>query len=639
MHEKIEKISGNTWWSPTLSFSPEIAATVIDKEEDKMDVGEGQQAEVKPDEKRKEKSAGAKSPEKKKPCIEAPVRAPVERLIKGGSKGPGSTLLVDCGGRGDCGWRSLAFSICMQSAKGAKTVDEVRAQVEVRGKSLRTQAVHFLLNVEVGWKQRWVPDANSTKETEAGEPAQNLADFESALARPLRWIDGYGLQAVACPKRVNIVVFQPSDEEDDEGWSRVAFISPDDPNYKRFPLIPVVLSKGHFFALLKPKAKSFAKEWLEAAADAGAKNRLWFTKGIDDDVIVVSQEADSFSQIFRGGGEAVENEQKDVNASVDAGMQLLVAAGFQTPLKSSKAQDELDSWLKPCSSQKSWSGDLMRTCSSAKSAVSFSWEDKAIDSWKCPICKEVLPKKSDGITKHIQRFHRTWVQERLAMQKKFGRSGKRAGVGPGLFYQPTPFVSVPEESRAENAAFVCPYCEKCLPVHVTVASHLRISKRAHLLNDCSKKHKKVDLVKYRWAANKKNPEKGRRKLIATSKRKTIAKAEKLGHVPVSFPFKPKWKVSNLNAAPALCWARKTCRVAYRNPDWRKKCSGSPKPWAPSVTWWSNARKHNNLNEIAKSLGLPEVELNALNEKLLENDKKRKRKQQLKPRAAKKAKQE
>lgn len=134
------KLPTPRWWeassppvtvSPTLPFSPKVAATCLDAETQGSEIVDDLQTE------RTNGKTG--SPEPKKPKVEGGIRA--------GYRGPAGTTVLDCGGAGDCGYRVLAFTIAMQNSKWQSEIPEVCGKAEAMGLSLRGQVAHTLTHV------------------------------------------------------------------------------------------------------------------------------------------------------------------------------------------------------------------------------------------------------------------------------------------------------------------------------------------------------------------------------------------------------------------------------------------------------------------------------------------------------------
>ena len=154
-------------------------------------------------------NAGSKtSPAKKKLRVAKTLQGNFEN-----QPGPGNFPLVNLGGVGDCGWRTLAFGIAYVNSKNFTKDPEEEPRIKSRicevGAILRTQVTHSLLNRE-DWQVAWAKDPSATIRTEgAGGPvATTVAEFKESLRRENRWVCGMTLQETALVKRINVVVFE-----------------------------------------------------------------------------------------------------------------------------------------------------------------------------------------------------------------------------------------------------------------------------------------------------------------------------------------------------------------------------------------------------------------------------------------------
>ena len=211
--------------------------------------------------------------------------------LQGGSTGPIGSLLINLGGNGECGWRSLAFMISTCNRPGE--TDKVVDNIETLSTTLRVKVTNFLKVNCCSWKGSWCPDPSATRVAEDGCPATTLEEFLQVLERPKRWLCGLGLTGCALMQQCSIVIWQFSgtanETTDQKKWHRVAIIS----DNGKHPIIPLVLHKGHYFGLrLPPSRKSWPREWLSTLED---EKEVPITQNVD--------EAGGLSHLCRGGGE------------------------------------------------------------------------------------------------------------------------------------------------------------------------------------------------------------------------------------------------------------------------------------------------------------------------------------------------
>eukprot|EP00435_Cladocopium_sp_Y103_P017802 s2555_g4.t1 len=343
--EESTKIAGRRWYDATLQFEPEIAATVMDTQDD------SQQATQKVDEgkvKRDSQPSTTVSPAKKK------LKTDMDPKVIGGMQGPSKgTRILDCGGAGDCAWRAIGYLLGCYNEKWPLDTSHIRSMVNTIGASLRASCTSWLLNVNHAWEESFAIDPNWTVAMEGGPVPTTLEEYKKALVRPGRWIDHLGLMAAAETKRVQIVVWQLKAS----GWSRIAIISPSTTKSgaKRYPLVPLVLYRGHYMAITKDGAQQFPSEWVE-------------------------------------GG------------TVDS-----------TPTKQLIPGVDIDHLLRSCKSIQSENEQtvkkLLRSCGSIFEDDEKKEEIKSVREWKCPFCvfkvtvgKDSMP-ASAVITKHLKSAH------------------------------------------------------------------------------------------------------------------------------------------------------------------------------------------------------------------------------------------
>ena len=202
------------------------------------------------------------------------------------------------------------------------------------------------------------------------------------MERPARWIDHYGLQAVACLKKVHIAIYRLRAD----GWIQIALISPATFTVKT-PVIQIALSKGHYYALRNDKATK--------ALDIKNMNTktLWISTGLQQEVIENSQDLDR--SMFRGAGES-----------------------FYTPMKR-RSKDVIEDLLRSAStatSEEIFSArkeeDIERLLQSART------DDGQKAFWKCPLCSFELEIQK-GVSTSSARATRKNEEEQGRRKVKF----------------------------------------------------------------------------------------------------------------------------------------------------------------------------------------------------------------------------
>jgi len=436
------KISGPKWWSvddpievdkpqdqemkegdavsPTVCFQPEVADTALDNDTD-MEAEAKRKLETSTPAVKWQKSAfGA-------------AKGARGRKVTGGQAGPGSSSLLDTGGRGDCGWRALAYMLAALNTR--KSPEDIMARIDILSKTLRGKTTAYMVQHRHVWEPYWAVDAKWNETSEAGTPATDLTSFLEVIQRPLRWICGLGLASVAQLQRVNIVVFKADGPTDD--WKIIArFCGAED--WHKLQIIPIVLDGGHYYALRKGlKGNNWPKEWMDVN-DAIPCSQDFQMKGAD--------------KAIRGGADeedpcAEEDIQKTPKRRLDFG----------------EAEEEED-WLRTCSAGSATRSTLMgstakrrivgKTSPSEVQFVPSSTSKKAFETgigiidgkevvlrnasghrlvrgiahWKCPVCEEELTINKDersgrcAVTKHMMKYHKAIWEEDRQQNLKWGRT-------------------------------------------------------------------------------------------------------------------------------------------------------------------------------------------------------------------------
>ena len=583
----------NKGTSPTIPFSLQVAETALDSTCDSQDPN----------------GENSKSPPKKKSKMSV---SETKFQIANGCRGPDGFQLADLGGSGNCAWRALAWMISKQNGKW-KNIGDVK-DLEVKAKTLKAKANNFLLVSCTSWKDTWVPDPKATSVTEDGPVPTCLAEFEKSLTRPMRWACGLQLAAAAQVQKCNIVIWKFLEEN----WVRVALLTGGH-NYQKMPTIPIVLHKDHYFAISRTADKPFPAEWGLDSEDLEC-----FICGASDEIFS-QNDNHNVNNVFRGGGKnsSLTTSSKKANKTVKD-MNLVKenqrsngslgnaeeatpeaeALAFSTPKRMTKkcwSDDECDS-MRTCSAVLS----SLRACSSVKTV------EKNKKFWQCPVCELLVhvDGKPSRFYEHLYKLHKPQVLAAQEQQKRFGRSGRKTALGPGKIWQPTEFIHIPEERRDAEAGFICPYCDKCLPIWVKHGSHVRISKKAHLRHGCSRKFRKPQLYKYWLAYLKKFG--AWRKVMATRKltmtQKALDSAVSRGHDPVVFDFAwAGWKV------------RPGTQMYMCKRSWLNKCHGDRELSKPSLEWWKRAAKENDIDAIANKIGMGKRELSSIKQKIANDE--------------------
>ena len=276
-------------------------------------------------------------------------------------------------------------------------------------------------------------------------------------------------------QRVNIVIWTKKEGE----WVRIAILRCGS-DWQNRPVIPLILSRGHYFALRMQKA-AWPKEWAHEAEDIPSsqdlKNdiqlRANFGRGGTDDEFDTPQRKRQSTEKSK--------EEDEVNSLLRT-------------CSSKATQRTVDELLRTCSTRRSYgnrsagsskpsnksvikdrkgksktdnTGYLLRTCSTVKTAKQESGDKMGGDiKWKCPICEEVISSKSkpvatQKIAGHMVRLHYQKWREGIEANKWFHK--RKSGFNLGVILRPVKFVQMDDADKLEKADFLCPYCPLVLP--------------------------------------------------------------------------------------------------------------------------------------------------------------------------------
>ena len=172
-------------------------------------------------------------------------------------KMPHMLELMDTGGAGDCGFRSIAAQMAMVSKRPK---EDILKQVATIGGAVRVRMhAHALANLGK-IKQNWRKDTWSTEEEEAGTAPQNAEEWVNALLRPKRWIDFEVLRNIPRVLKVDlgVIVYNPK-----KGWKKQILIPAPTPT-KNKELILIALKDRHYQTVVRPTEgwpKGIRSEW------------------------------------------------------------------------------------------------------------------------------------------------------------------------------------------------------------------------------------------------------------------------------------------------------------------------------------------------------------------------------------------
>jgi hypothetical protein len=265
-------------------------------------------------------------------------------------KGPDGVVLIDLGGRGDCGYRALAAGIA-EANGGDGTVKKLKASsLDVLTKSVRARMLAQLAATRRTWEAGWKPSPWATTTTEAGKPATTVDEFLATVERPKRWACVRCLQAAAVAHRVNIRIFSFVDGK----WVHEVVLSG---GARKPKVVTLALHEQHFYLI---EAASAKQAWSENPARCKVPVE-WEGRGagegdLDLEALGAPLEEDS-------GGDEVESVEKTV------GVEAVMAD------QSGMLQESALAWLaRPCTSEAASScGEVRRRIRRKASGAAFGY--------------------------------------------------------------------------------------------------------------------------------------------------------------------------------------------------------------------------------------------------------------------------
>ncbi len=640
--EEVTPLPGAKWWSKSRSYeddedpiedteSPKlsltktwpdgsVADTVVDvdasatpdglKDEEMKDAGDN-----------KHKVTGG-SPPKKRAKQE---RKPDIDKVVGGSPGPEAngkkTTVLDTGGQGNCGWRALSFAVA--SLYNPTASDETLVDnLGTLSKTMQARVTTHLINKRRLWEDTWAQDPKTNEVMENGSVPTSVDEYCEAVKRPQRWVDGLLLATAAVVQKINIVIWSKKGGN----WIRIAILKSGQ-EWRKSPTVPLILSRGHYVTLRRIKTH-WPKEWPFEAED-GAE--VHCSQGIDTQILELNP------LLHRGG--TFSTPKNKAKSKMDGTQENAMEADDLlrpcSPCASSSATMSNEQQKKKRRISSSLENDLLRSCSSIGSEHGSSGssgprrkkrdidvENKRIvivnekqKEWTCPICQAVLNvAKGDSvdrriIQRHVQFGHPDVWEENKAENAKHGKS--QSNLGLRQLTWPIPFESFEKHEIDLKAAFICPYCEKCLP---KIDSKLSQKKRKYLtemskkfhLKQCDQAPSGVSLKE----CHKLFVEKfGNQYFVAYREAKSmnwhhnkLDRALERGHKPFLVDFTNWEKKAMYGNCFMLC---SQCRTYMKfNLRSGKTCKGSAcNSLSPGLAFWKEAKSRGVFDEMIEKLGL------------------------------------
>ena len=171
--------------------------------------------------------------------------------------------IVEMGGQGDCGWRSVCGAMAWLNGKGGSL--ENPAELDKAVRQLRSRAAGRLTQTLADWESAWHPSEWLDEVTDAGPQCMDAKAWVEAVATwPRRFICQRTLQAVVDVLSVTLVVV--SHASDGSAATAARFSPKNLAHSARF--VAVSLCNGHHRAIKDPPSG-----WLQSAAVASALPR------------------------------------------------------------------------------------------------------------------------------------------------------------------------------------------------------------------------------------------------------------------------------------------------------------------------------------------------------------------------------
>jgi len=639
--EQAKPISGPRWWHKAANYDDPIEdddqtteitqtwpdqqgvnATTLDSTAEDAD-GDTEMQTVGGKHPGGPAGAGVSPPKKKvKQANGKEAKPDIDRIV-GGAAGPEAngrrTTVIDTGGSGNCGWRSLAFAIAGLN-NSALSDEAIVDKLDPLAKTLQVRVTTHLIQNKKHWADFWSPDEKTSTVMEDGEIPMTVDAYCEAVKRPNRWVDGLLLATAAILQKINIIVWTKRKGD----WCKIAILK-SGPEWKKSQSVPLILSRGHFMTLRHVKGQ-WPKEWV---TEAGEETPC--SQGID------TQLTDINPLLGRGGmlSTPINKIRKRPTLTEEEDLEALLqpCATSSTRKRSSVG----DSLLKPCSSCKSittsaknkkqFCDTLLKSCSPCKSVASPGiqkkqlWKDESrkrirrpneriiVDGgskqWKCPLCEVVLDiTKGDtidckAVARHLRKAHpKEFEKDRIEIEKQ-GRA--RTSLGLRQLAWPVEFQKAKKEDDFHNAQFVCPFCDLVLPkfpegMPDPQFRYLQMLSKKHHLKTCKKIVEPVTLRKYQTLFGRKH---------ATAMK--IKKLKEKGHDPVVIELKGARNKRVLGDWLLVCKkCRALMRMAYCK---REKCSGKAFfKTSPGMAFWKAAGSPEAVDDIAKKLGMKQAEV-------------------------------
>lgn len=122
-----------------------------------------------------------------------------------------------------------------------KTMDELAENVERLALALKSKTLGYIRSFRAKWERAWCPDPSTNEVMEDGPIPQTSQEFIRALERKNRWVGGFCLRYRGEEGKSHL----------NDGWQSLRG------SKGQYPVVPVVLHGGHYFALRPAIGKKY----------------------------------------------------------------------------------------------------------------------------------------------------------------------------------------------------------------------------------------------------------------------------------------------------------------------------------------------------------------------------------------------
>ena len=242
-HPEVEWLWGpkKTWTDkdfPPLGTQNETKDTQIDDKSDMESHDHTQPTSRKPE----DVDARDRSPRRKVHKPPGPSKQEPDQILL--AEVPTWSIL-DAGGQGDCGFRSVAAALAQEQGKKLSNNG-----LEREGANLRVLAIQRLRS-HPKFKDKWAADPEEKDSTLSA--VRSFDEYLSAASKKSFWIDGLLLKGLAEKLDRNFVIFKW--KRDEKYWQRFLIsgkVSSKSADCKH-PTVPLLLKEEHYRALLRPE--------------------------------------------------------------------------------------------------------------------------------------------------------------------------------------------------------------------------------------------------------------------------------------------------------------------------------------------------------------------------------------------------